>query len=186
MGKRTQKAPRQASSSPAQFTSQMSQSLWLGEQLSEGGREKLEAILPCSFLLRNEVTSLLQKQERYRMLFPNNYLLLLPPIVTKCHRMNFGTLCQMEQEIEVCIGSQNQHARIFQVTAKQWLPLGILVNGQSGQNWAYSCFSWYNFFLLNLLWTCASSGDLSLRYHDQSCLFPLCPVAESAPSSAYK
>lgn len=76
-------------------------------------------ILPYSFLLRNDVTFLLWKQEKYRMLFPNNYLLLLPPIVTKCHRMNVGTVCQMEQEVEVCTGSENQHARIFQVIARQ-------------------------------------------------------------------
>lgn len=64
------------------------------------------------------------------MLSPNNYLLLLPPIVTNCHRMNFGTLRQMEQETEVCIGSQNQHAKIFQVIARRWLPLGILLTSK--------------------------------------------------------
>ena len=38
------------------------------------------------------------------MLSPNNYLLLLPPLVTKCHRMNLGTLHQMQQEIEMLNG----------------------------------------------------------------------------------
>lgn len=74
------------------------------------------------------------------MLSPNNCLLLLPPIVTKCHRMNFGVLCQMEQEMamlsyELCSGSQKQHTKnIAQVIARQLLPLGILVNLQSDQN----------------------------------------------------
>lgn len=57
---------------------------------SKRGRQKLEAILSYSSLLRGEVPSLLWKQEKCRMLSPNNYLLLLPPLVTKCHSMNFG------------------------------------------------------------------------------------------------
>lgn len=73
------------------------------------------------------------------MLSPNNYLLLFPPIVTKCHRMNFGVLCQKEQEMamlsyELCSGSQKQHTKIAQVIARQLLPLGTLVNLQSDQN----------------------------------------------------
>lgn len=73
------------------------------------------------------------------MLSPNNYLLLLPPIVTKCRRMNFGILCQTEQEMamlsyELCSGSQKQHTKIAQVIARQLLPSSTLVNLQSGQN----------------------------------------------------
>lgn len=64
------------------------------------------------------------------MLSLNDGLLLLPPIVTKCHRMNFGILCQMEQEMEVCIGSQNELAKISQVIARRWLPVGILLTNK--------------------------------------------------------
>lgn len=80
--------------------------------VNEGGREKLEVILPYSFKRGGEeVLSLSWKHEKYRMLSSYDYLLLLPSVVTTCHTMNLGTL--------PANGAGNENTRLWSVC---WQP----------------------------------------------------------------
>lgn len=59
------------------------------EAVNEGGRN-WRSLSYSSLLRGGEVSFLLWKHEKCRMLSPNNDLRLLPGMGTKCHRMNFG------------------------------------------------------------------------------------------------